>query len=521
MAKARNILLIVVDQWRGDSLGVLGHPAARTPNLDRLAAEGVLFRNHFTQGVPCAPGRASLLTGLYVANHRVVTNGVPLDKRHTNLAIEARRGGYDPLMIGYTTSTPDPRGLDPADRRFRVIGDMMDGWRVFAHFDEMRFSNYFAWVARNGYALPDDPEDVWLPAEGPAGPTDGPGRIPAELSDTAWSTERGLEALTALSRRSPWLLHLGYYRPHPPFVAPAPWHAAVPPGDIPPPVRASSREAEATQHPVLRRYLDRTDRKDFFQGDSGPVAALDLDEVRRTRQAYFGLIAELDHSIGRIFDHLHATGQWDDTLIVLTSDHGELLGDHHLFGKHGYFDQSYHIPLIVRDPSAGADATRGRIVDAVTGTVDVMPTLLEWAGLPVPRTVDGRSLLPFLHGAGPREGWDETVFEFDLAGGYPDPTRTPDGVPFDRTGLVVLRGRRWKYVHFAAYPPLLFDLENDPHEFRNLADDPGHAGVVAECAGRLLTWRMRIADRSLARYGASPDGLYDRHAGELVRQPVG
>ena len=109
MKQTKNVLLIVVDQWRGDTLPMLGHPLIKTPNIEALAKQGVTFANHFTQAVPCGPGRASLLTGLYMMNHRAVQNTIPLDARHTNLAIEVRKAGYEPALVGYTTTTPDPR----------------------------------------------------------------------------------------------------------------------------------------------------------------------------------------------------------------------------------------------------------------------------------------------------------------------------------------------------------------------------------------------------------------------------
>src|SRR3984893_999152 len=124
-----NVLLIVVDQGRGDCMPWLGTPHLRTPNLDRLCREGVTFRNHVTTAVPCGPARASLHTGLYLMNHRQVQNWVPLDDRHTTLPRALRATGYDPALIGYTTTTPDPRNTSPQDIRITILGDMMDGWR--------------------------------------------------------------------------------------------------------------------------------------------------------------------------------------------------------------------------------------------------------------------------------------------------------------------------------------------------------------------------------------------------------
>ena len=116
-SSVRNVLFITADQWRGDTLGAVGHPCIKTPNLDRLAADGVLFSKHYSQGSPCSPARASLLTGLYLFNHRVVYNGTPLDRRFTNVALEARKAGYDPVLIGYTSTAPDQRTLEPGDPR--------------------------------------------------------------------------------------------------------------------------------------------------------------------------------------------------------------------------------------------------------------------------------------------------------------------------------------------------------------------------------------------------------------------
>ena len=231
MTRRRNVLLIVVDQWRADFLSALGADFLQTPNVDRLCREGVTFRNHVTTCVPCGPARASLLTGLYLMNHRAVQNTVPLDARHMNLGRALRLAGYDPALIGYTTTTPDPRSTGPADPRFTTLGDLMDGFRSVGAF-EPNMEGYFGWLAQKGFPLPPRRADVWLPEGEDAvpGATDRPARVPAELSDSAFFTER---ALTYLKGRGdqPWFLHLGYYRPHPPFVASAPYHAMYrPPG---------------------------------------------------------------------------------------------------------------------------------------------------------------------------------------------------------------------------------------------------------------------------------------------------
>jgi arylsulfatase A-like enzyme len=511
----RNVLLIVVDQWRGDCLGVLGHPAVKTPNLDRFAREAVTFKRHYSQGAPCGPARASLLTGLYVMNHRVVTNGVPLDARHPTLSAELRRAGYEPTIVGYTTTTPDPRTVSPHDPRFTQIGNIMEGWKVFAHFDEDDFRNYFAWVAARGHGLPEDFKDIWLPASGQPGPSRAPSRIPAELSDSAWSTDRGIECMEMMQRR-PWALHLGYYRPHPPLVAPAPYHDFIDEARIPAPLRAASPAEEAAQHPALRHYVETLPRRKFFRRAEGLVADMDDDAIRVMRKAYYGLIAEVDAQLGRVFDYLKKTRQWDNTLIVFTSDHAEQLGDHYLMGKELYFDQSYHVPLMIRDPDGAAHGSRGQVIDRMTEAVDLMPTILDWLGRPAPRACDGRSLMSWLRGPAPTAWSEEVHYEFDLRPGYPDPSAKIMGLDFDAGGMVVLQDRQWKYVHFQSLPPLLFDLARDPGQFRNLAQDPAHAPVLAAYAQRMLNWRMRHADRTLTHLCSSANGLYDRRRRELA-----
>jgi len=514
MSKRKNVLMIVVDQWRGELLPKLGAKFLRTPNIDRLSAEGVTFRHHYTQSVPCGPARASMLTGQYVMNHRAVQNTIPLDARFTNLGHELRKGGYDPALIGYTTTTPDPRTTGHDDPRFLVLGDIMDGFRSVGAFEPYKDA-YFGWVGSQGYKLPDNRDEIWLPqdaAPGENGATPRPSRIPKELSDTAWFTERALSYLRGRAGK-PWFLHLGYYRPHPPFIAPAPYHAMYDPADMPAPVRAASAAEEAGQHPLLRYYVETIKQASFFQDGRGLGSAMSEAQVRQMRATYYGLMSEIDDQLGRVFDYLEETGQWDDTLIVFTCDHGEQLGDHHLLGKIGYCDESYRIPMIIRDPAAEANASRGSIVEQhFTETIDTMPTILEWLGQRIPRQCDGRSLLPFCHGAPPADWRTEVHYEFDFRDLHYSQPESALGVPMDRCSLAVVRDHDYKYVHFAALPPLFFDLKADPGQFVNRAEDPAYAAKVREYAQKMLDWRLGFAERTLTGYRATPEGLQVRAA---------
>ncbi|WP_149535593.1 phosphoric/sulfuric ester hydrolase PehA [Siccirubricoccus phaeus] len=510
MGQRRNVLLIVVDQWRADFLPWLGAEFLRLPNLARLAREGVTFANHVTTTVPCGPARASLLTGLYLMNHRAVQNTVPLDARHMNLGKALRRIGYDPALIGYTTTTPDPRSTFPRDPRFTSLGDLMEGFRSVGAF-EPTMDGYFGWLAHSGYPLPARREDIWLP-EGEdtvPGVTNRPCRIPAALSDTAYFTERALTYLKGVGDK-PWFLHLGYYRPHPPFIAPAPYHAAYSPAEMPAPVRQPSWQAEAKQHPLLEFYLHGIGQGSFFHGADGAATALDEASIRQMRATYCGLMQEIDDNLGRVFAWLDETGQWQDTMVVFTSDHGEQLGDHWLLGKIGYFDESFRIPLVVKE--AGAPARAGAVERAFTESIDIMPTILDWLGGEIPRAVDGHSLLPLVRGGAP-QGWRDALhYEYDFRDVFYSQPESALRLPMDACSLCVIQDARYKYVHFAALPPLFFDLERDPHQFENLAESPAHAGLVKEYAQRALSWRLRHAERTLTGFRATPEGLEDRTA---------
>jgi len=508
MAGRRNVLLIVVDQWRADFMPVLGADFLRTPNLDRLCKEGVTFRNHVTTTVPCGPARASLLTGLYQMNHRAVQNTVPLDARHMGLGRALRLAGYDPALIGYTTTTPDPRTTGPQDPRFTTLGDLMDGFRSVGAF-EPNMEGYFGWLAHKGYPLPARRADVWLPEGEDAvpGATDRPSRLPAELSDSAFFTDRALTYLKGRGEK-PWFLHLGYYRPHPPFVASAPYHNMYRPEDMPPVVRADTVEAESEQHPMLDFYLRSIRQASFFERADGAGAALSDAEIAQMRATYCGMMTEVDDCLGQVFDHLDQTGQWEDTMIVFTSDHGEQLGDHHLLGKLGYFDESFRIPLVVKDPDRPQEA--GRIETAFTESVDVMPTILDWVGGTIPRACDGRSLLPLIEGGAAHPWRDVMHYEFDFRDIFYSKPEGDLGLGMDECSLCVVQDAQWKYVHFAALPALLFNLETDPQQFRNLADDPGHAAIVATYAQKALSLRLRHADRTLTHFRATPQGLEER-----------
>jgi arylsulfatase A-like enzyme len=499
-----NVLFVTADQWRGECLGVLGHPVVRTPALDALAAQGVCFRRHFAQAAPCGPSRASIHTGLYLHNHRSGTNGTPLDARHTNWALEARKLGYDPVLFGYTDTSQDPRSLDPAHPLLRTYEGPLPGIRPVVMMGENPLA-WARWLEKKGYAVPDPAWKLYQwkkeQAEWEAGgPVPAPLAIPAEHHDTAFMVEQVIEHLAERGDK-PWLVHLSLLRPHPPWVAPEPYNSLYDPASLPGFVRAESAEREAEQHPWLRFQLSRDHCR----------APADERKLRRLKASYLGLMSEVDHQLGRLFAWLEAQGLWDSTLVMFGSDHGEQMGDHWMLGKAGYFDQSFQIPLIVRDPRREADATRGLLVDAFTENVDLAPTLLDWIGAEVPPECDGRSLLPFVETGAAPDGWrGEAHFEFDFRepqGGAPERAL---GIRLHECTLNVLRDERFKYVHFAALPPLLFDLERDPGDSVDLSRDPAYAARALEYAQRMLSWRIAHDEQTLTHLSLTPAGVYAR-----------
>jgi arylsulfatase A-like enzyme len=507
-----NILLITLDQWRADCLSAAGHPNVRTPNIDRLIGSGVWFRKHVTQSAPCGPARASLLTGLYQFNHRVLRNGTPLDARHRTLAQLFRAGGWRPTLFGYTDTAPDPRGLSPADPALTSYEGVLPGFDVARQTDSVE-ALWLDDLRARGYQVPATAEEFWRPANPTVnlrGPSNAPAPYPANHSETAFLARAAGQFLTG-QRQQPWLCHVSFLRPHPPLIAPEPFNALVDPKDTPFPQRAATREAEGALHPWLRYQLHANGLSNPMTMDPWLLRDLTDAGVRQLRATYYGLIAEADAAIGWLLDALTTANLSENTIIVLTSDHGEQLGEHWLWGKDGFFDATMRIPLIICDPRSSADASRGRRVDHFTEAVDILPTLLELTNQPVPPACDGRSLKPFLSGESPADWRDAIVYEYDFRDIRTAKPEKALGLSSDQCGLTVLRDDQFKYVHFSGLPPLLFDLAADPGETTNLATDPSYAATLARYAGKLLSHRMIHADRTLTHINLGIGGAVSNY----------
>lgn len=503
MASIRNVLLVTFDQWRADHLSAADHPALKTPKLDAFAEDAIRFANHYTVAAPCGPARASLLSGLYMSNHRVCRNGSPLDDRFTTLALELRKAGYDPSLFGYTDITVDPRSRHPNDPVFDTYEGILPGMNQRYRLDD-DLSTWFAHLKKKGYQLPKRPKEIYLPrADYPGSDERGHSFAPpiykAEDSDAAVLTDAVADYIDGMGEK-PWMIHATYIAPHPPWIVPEPYNSRYDPAEMPKAKRAATAQEEAAVHPWLAHTIDTfSDGKvvETCIGKFHDPVTTDEDELAQLRATYCGMVNLVEDQFDRIVTHLKETGQYEHTLIILTADHGEMLGDHWLFGKTGFHDESFHIPLIIRDPRAEADATRGQTVDAFTESVDVMPTVLKAMSRPVPRQCDGSSLVDFIEGREPESWRDAVHWEFDFRDLVKKRAESALNLRSDECHLSVIKDENGKYVHFAALPALFFDLKNDPLQQINLAKDMTVASTVLNYAERLLQWRVLQSDRTL------------------------
>lgn len=501
-----NILFITADQWRGDCISSVGHPCIKTPNFDRLIEDSVLFSNHYSVTAPCAPARASLLTGMYQQNHRVVCNGTPLDERHTNLAHELRAAGYRPMLFGYTDTSPDPRYHSESEVIKHGFENMMPGFEEGLLLTDGRPVPWLQHLRDHGYAV-----TTALEAHlGIKDDCDNGIATPLyrdEHSQTAFLTDKVIDYID--STDADWCIHLSYLRPHPPFVATEPWNTLYNPDHMPAPERAPNARQYSNLHPWIKAALSQD--CDWF----GPWIQQDIgsdrydEEMRRIQAVYYGLVSKVDHYIGKVINHLKNTDQYNNTLIVLTTDHGELLGDRWLFGKGGFFDSAYHIPLIIRDPSQ-PENTRGRIYSTLTESVDVMPTILQALGRIIPRQCDGHSLMPYIRGETSDDVREEVHWEYDFRDVENAVPENILGITMDECQMSVIRDRRYKYVHFTSLPALFFDLENDPEERHNRIDDPACTHEVMRLMQRMISWRMYNDERTLTNIIISREKIYQR-----------
>jgi arylsulfatase A-like enzyme len=492
-----NILFITLDQWRADCIGALGHPVVRTPAIDGLTRRGVTFLRHFAGAAPCSPARACLYTGLHQETNRVVRNGTPLDARHLTLAQALRAHGYDPTLFGYTDIAADPRRFAERDPALRTYEGILPGMSVGVALPE-HLGPWAAWLKSRGHAIPNPRTDLWLPRDRASAFGFGAPIWSAEETQAAFL----VDALIGWIDTQPagWCAHLSLLAPHPPWILPDPYRTLYHRDDGPDFVRARDWDSEWQGHPFAAVADGMLKAAKFIPGTTGSTRDWSEAEARQARALYWGLVSEADAQLGRLFATLDQLGLSDQTLIVLTADHAEQAGDHFLWGKLGFYDQSYAIPLIIAAP--WWPAPHGERVNAFTEAVDVMPTLLDLIGGKAIDHLDGVSLAGYCDGVSPTSAKTAARWSFDFR--FSPGAPAPHDVAMEDASLSVLRTATAKYVHSPSMPPLMFDLANDPQERINVAADPAYRDLRLEMAEALLAQRSRHLDRRLTGITLEP-----------------
>ena len=448
MLSRPNVVLIMADQWRGDALSISGHPIVHTPYLDQLALDGALFTHAYTATPSCIPARAGLYTGLTPQTHGRVgyMDGVPWDYPVT-IAGEFTRHGYQTQAIGKMHVYPERSlmgfqnvilhdGYLHYSRRHAGSLDRVDDYIPWLREHLGRDADYFEHgVNCNSYvARPWDKDEY--------------------LHPTTWVVTQALDFLRRRDPRKPFFLFLSFHRPHPPYDPPAWAFEMYRDRQMPPPPVGDWAS-------IFSDFAEPR-RPDCFAGEVEPWL---LD---RARAGYYGHMTHIDHQINRFLEGLADYGLADTTYICFTADHGEMLGDHHLWRKVYPYEGSARVPLILKGPR-GSEIAPGKRYEQVVELRDIMPTLLECAGLPVPDCVEGQSFLPLV--TEQKDEWRPYL--------HGEHTALGQSIQFLTDG-------HQKYVWFSGTGhEQLFDLDEDPEERHDLASDPGYAAC-------LRMWRERL-----------------------------
>ncbi|WP_347833027.1 sulfatase-like hydrolase/transferase [uncultured Planktomarina sp.] len=499
---SQNILFIMYDQLRFDYLSCAGHPHLDTPNFDRVAAKGVRFTNAYVQSPVCGASRMCFYTGRYASSHGAQWNNFPLRVGELTMGDHLREQGMDCWLIGKTHMKADAKGM----ARLGLTADSTIGARqAECGFDtwirddgiwgcgpdgfyDKRRSPYNEYLKKKGYpsenpwadfanaGVNDDNEMAsgWMFKN-----ADKPANIREEDSETPWLTR---EAIAFIKQaKGPWCAHVSYIKPHWPYIVPAPYHDMYGANDVSTAMRDDVERHDP--HPVFEAYMANKLGQAFQRED-----------VRqKVIPAYMGLIKQCDDQLGVLLDYLEESGQMDSTVIVLTSDHGDYLGDHWMDEKELFHEPSVKVPMIISDPSTKSNATRNTNCDALVESIDLVATFVEMAGGNVPaHIIEGCSLLPLLHG--------ETVDWRDYVISEYDYSVTPQALtlglePRDCRLFMVFDGR-FKLMHAeGGFRPMLFDLATDPEEFHDLAKDDAHQSDIERLYGHLADWGRRMSQR--------------------------
>jgi arylsulfatase A-like enzyme len=403
-----------------------------------------------------------------------------------------RPNGYRVGIVGKTHFKPDRAGMKKLG--ISVDGDLgvllgECGFEPWERDDGLHPDqsldpdlSYNRYLRENGYSGDNPWHTVANSAEGSGGEVlsgwsmrnvQYPARVDKKHSETAFMTDRAMQVIEELDD-NPWCLHLSYIKPHWPYMAPDPYHALYSTEDIIPAIR-SDREL-LDRHPVVSAFGNHEESINFSR-----------DECRkRVIPAYMGLISELDFHIGRLIDFLKIRGDLDNTVIVLTSDHGDYLGDHWLGEKELFYESAIRIPLIVINPDKGAEKTRGTSNKSFVESIDLLPTFLGLVGCQdsYDHRLEGRSLLPLIHGE--EIEWRDAIFcesDYSVRQARNLLKRGPE-----ECRAFMIRTNTWKYIYYDGFAPQLFNLEEDPDEMNDLGKSKMHKDIRGQLFRQLFDW---------------------------------
>ena len=462
-----NVLFLMLDQFRVDALGANSKLPFRTPNLDRLANSGANFSHMFVQSPVCVPSRVSHFTGRYPHSHKNRVNYTPCDPREVFLQRRLRDAGYTTGSVGklhyYPATAEHARSTGWDEVR------LDDG---VGHTD--RFSDYVKWRNAN-----DPRRDVPYLGTAPGGKNPFRGAIDYEFTPTAWT---GRETRTMLRRFAssarPFFLYSSFFKPHAPHTVPVPYDSMFDGVEVPRPESTTREQVERLPLPLQKLILR-----------GKPRPAVDRERLQWIWRSYAAGVAMVDREIGLILDELRGAGKWDNTIVVLSSDHGDQLMEHGFEGKNAFFESSVRIPFFLHWPARIAAARYDHLVE----TLDLVPTLLDLCRLPTPANVQGRSLAPLLLGRAyrPRDAvFSENVIPEVITSGSLDMAyEQGKGIAGIRhPDAKMTRTKDWKLNYYPGYEGELYDLRNDPGETRNVRRD--RPEVVREMKDRTLDWMI-------------------------------
>jgi choline-sulfatase len=435
--KPANLLIIMSDEHNPKMMGLSGHPIVQTPNLDALAAGGTTFSSAYTPCPVCVPARAAFATGKYIHQTGYWDNADAYEGSVKSWHHRLRERGHHVTSIGklhFRGRPGDDHGFSEEIIPMHILegkGDLL------------------------GLVRDDMPERgmSWKIAK-----LAGPGESPYTCYDREIATRAQIWLREEAQKHQdkPWVLFVSFVCPHFPLIAPAEFYYRYPVDRMPIPKLYAPNERP--QHPYLRDYASTFAYDKHF----------DPQKLRKAVAAYFGLCSFVDDNVGKVLRALNESGQGETTRVIYTSDHGDNLGARGLWGKSTMYEEVAGIPLIM----SGPDVPKSKRVPTPASLLDVYPTMMQCVGTDVPEMYDGQPGCS-LFGLATGETPERNVFsEYHGMG--------------STTGAFMIRHGKFKYVHYVSYRPQLFDLERDPEELCDLAENPAYAATLSECKQRLL-----------------------------------